>query len=351
MTKGSITKASDPQRHAFLLTINNPMDHGIDHTEIKKCLIENFTTVEYFCMSDEVGEKGTPHIHLYVYFNSRVRFSTVKKYFPSAHIDIALGAPQNNISYVKKSGKWKDTEKAETSIEGTFEEWGNEPFPKGKNTLMQELYRMVVDDGLSNAEILSENPDYIPYLTSIDRLRTTMLTEKYKNTRRLNLHVVYICGRTGSGKTRGVLDQYGDSAVYKVNDYEHPFDSYACQPVMCFDEFRSQLRISDMLCYLDIYPVELPARYANKVMCAETIFFTSNLNLEEQYPNIRADDPETWRAFLRRIHEVRTYEQDGTITIYESVEKYLNRSSEFHKATKEELEDLPFKDQKGDDKE
>ena len=337
-------KTLDPQRHAFLMTFNNPLDHGSDHTEIKKRLIENFTTLEFVCMADEIGEQGTPHTHVYVYFNSRVRFSTVKKHFPSAHIDAALGTPRNNIEYVKKSGKWKETKKAETSVKGTYEEWGNEPFPKGENTLMQDLYRLVVDDGLSNAEIISENPDYIPYLTSIDRLRTTMLTEKYKNTRRLNLKVIYISGVTGSGKTRGVLDEYGDSSVYKVNDYEHPFDSYTCQTVLCFDEFRSQLRISDMLGYLDIYPIELPARYANKVMCAETIFFTSNWDLEMQYKNVQFDDPETWKAFLRRIHEVRTYEQDGSIRVYDSVEKYLNRNSEFHKATRDELNELPFKD-------
>lgn len=325
-----MTKASDPQRHAFLLTFNNPMDHGIDHTEIKKRLIENFTTLEYLCMADEIGgETQTFHTHVYVYFSSRVRFSTVKKHFPSAHIDSALGTPQSNIAYIKKNGKWKDTDKAETSVKGTYEEWGNEPFPKGENTLMQDLYRMV-EDGMTNAEIIAENPDMIPYLTTIDRLRTTMLTEKYKNTRRLNLKVIYISGVTGSGKTRGVLDEYGDSSVYKVNDYEHPFDSYACQPVLCFDEFRSQLRISDMLGYLDIYPVELPARYANKVMCAETIFFTSNWDLEMQYKNVQLDDPESWRAFLRRIHEVRTYEQDGSITVYDSVAKYLEQRSKFH---------------------
>lgn len=339
-----MAKTSDPQRHAFQLTLNNPLDYGTDHTEIKKRLIENFTTLEFFCMADEIGgETQTFHTHVYVYFSSRVRFSTLKRHFEKAHIEAAIGTPQANIAYIKKRGKWKDSDKAETSIEGSYEEWGKEPFPKGENTLMQDLYRMVVDDGLSNAEIISENPDYIPHLTSIDRLRTTMLTEKFKNTRRLNLKVIYISGATGSGKTRGVLDEYGDSAVYKVNDYEHPFDSYACQPVLCFDEFRSQLRISDMLGYLDIYPVELPARYANKVMCAETVCLTSNWDLEMQYKTVQLEDPETWRAFLRRIHEVRTYEQDGSVTVYDSVEKYLNRNSEFHKATKEEMDELPFK--------
>lgn len=47
---------------------------------------------------------------------------------------------------------------------------------------------------------------------------------------------------------------------------------YKYQTVLCFEEYRSQLPISDMLQYLDIYPIDLPARYANKFMCAETIY-------------------------------------------------------------------------------
>ena len=32
----------------------------------------------------------------------------------------------------KKTGKWEETDKAETKIEGTFEEWGNCPNAKRK---------------------------------------------------------------------------------------------------------------------------------------------------------------------------------------------------------------------------
>lgn len=336
-------KASDPQRHAYLLTLNNPLKYGIDHKEIKRRLIENFTTLKYFCMADEIGEQGTPHTHVYIFFSSRVRFSTVKKHFPSSHIDPALGSPQNNIEYIKKSGKWKGTAKAETSVEGTYEEWGDEPFPKGENMLMQDLYRMV-EDGMTNAEIVTENPDMIPYLTTIDRLRTTMLTEKYKNSRRLDLRTIYISGVTGSGKTRGVLDKHGDINVYRVSDYQHPFDGYACQSVIAFDEFRSSLKLSDMLNYCDIYPIELPARYANKYACYHTVYIISNWPLESQYREAKEDSPESWKAFLRRIHEVQIYEQGGSVTVYDSVEQYINRNSEFHKATKEELDELPFKE-------
>ncbi len=57
-----------------------------------------------------------------------------------------------------------------------------------------------------------------------------------------DLKVIYISGATGTGKTRGILDKHGDGNVYRVNDYEHPFDGYSCQNILAFDEFRSQLR-------------------------------------------------------------------------------------------------------------
>ena len=50
----------DLQRGAFFLTINNPIEHGFSHDEIKRILVENFKTLVYFCMSDEIGgDRGT----------------------------------------------------------------------------------------------------------------------------------------------------------------------------------------------------------------------------------------------------------------------------------------------------
>lgn len=329
------------QRNSFLITINNPKDYGCEHVAIKEKLIVNFTTLKYFCMADEIGEKGTYHTHIYVCFSSRVRFKTLKRHFPEAHIDIAHGSAESNFEYVSKTGRWEDTEKAETRVEGTFEEWGTFPRQKGKNLDMQELYEMV-KSGYSNADILAINNDYILQIDKLDKLRTMLLTERYKNTRRLDLQVIYISGTTGMGKTRRVLDQHGDSNVYRVCDYEHPFDGYACQPVMCFDEFRSQIRLSDMLQYCDIYPIELKARYSNKFACYDTVYIVSNWSLEEQYEQVQSDNPESWQAFLRRIHKVIIYKEDKTIVEYDSVEKYLHRHEEFQKIPEEWQSKLPF---------
>ena len=334
-------KITDAQRYAFQLTINNPIEKGFEHRKIKDLLITNFPTLKFFCMADEIGEKGTPHTHIYVCFTSRVRFSTVKKHFPEAHIEFAKGSTQSNIDYIKKQGKWKDDKKAETRVEGTYEEWGTVPTQKGIRSDMEELYEMI-KEGYTNSEILAHNNDYIMDIDKLDKVRMTLLIDKYKGSRRLDLRVTYISGATGTGKTKGVLDTHGDGNVYRVSDYQHPFDGYNAEPVIAFDEFRSSLKLQDMLNYCDIYPIQLPARYSNKVACYETVYIISNWTLEEQYAEVQKDNPESWKAFLRRIHEVRIYAEDGTITTYDSIEKYLHRNEQFHKPTNEEANFIPF---------
>lgn len=341
MGEEKIKEAKNIQRYSFQITINNPLEKGWDHPVIKETLIVNFSTLKYFCMADEIGGKGTYHTHIYAVFSSRVRWSKVKKAFGEAHIEAAHGSAEDNLGYIKKEGKWKLTDKAETSVEGTFEEWGNFPEQKGRNTDMQELYEMV-KNGYSNAEILELNNDYILQIDKLDKLRTMLLTEKYKGSRRLDLKVAYIYGATGTGKTSGILDRHGDENVYRITDYDHPFDSYSCQPVIAFDEYRSQLRISDMLQYCDVYPVELCARYSNKYACFHTVYIVSNWTLEQQYQKVQEESPESWQAFLRRIHEIIVYHKNRAPTKYDSVEKYLNRSEEFHELPDAEQSGMPF---------
>lgn len=332
---------NDTQRNAYQLTINNPQQHGYDHTEIKKILVTEFTTLRFFAMCDEIGnDQNTYHTHVYAFFSSRVRFSKLKKAFPEAHIEIARGTANSNVEYIKKTGKWENTDKSETSVAGTYEEWGDMPIQKGRKPEMEELYQMV-KSGYTDAEILSYNNDYIMLISTISNLRTTLMREKYKRERRTDLKVIYVSGTTGSGKTRTVLDLHGDENVYRVSDYAHPFDFYTLESVLVFDEFRSQLSISDMLQYLDIYPIVLPARYANKFLCATTIYIISNWRLEQQFYNSQIADKESWRAFLRRIHEVHIYKENGMIERYDSVEKYLKRNEQFESVAKE---NLPFTD-------
>ncbi len=64
----------------WLVTINNPLNHGFDRKRIKT-IIEDGASVRYYCISDEVGKEGTPHVHFYVYFENAVSFKTMQNKF------------------------------------------------------------------------------------------------------------------------------------------------------------------------------------------------------------------------------------------------------------------------------
>ena len=331
----------DSQSRRYLLTINNPHPE-FTHEKIKQISTMQFKTLEFIAMSDEIGEQGTYNTHILLSFESAVRFSTVKKRFPTAHIDAVKGTINDAINYIKKTGKWADTKKAETSVPGTYDDWGKLPSEnKGRNKSLEELYKMIVDEGLSNAEIIRINQDYLTMIDTITRVRTMFLQEKFKNTRR-DISCTYVFGKTGSVKSRSILYEYGDENVYRVTDYDHPFDSYNNEDVLVFEEYRSSLKITDILNYLDIYPLTLPARYAQKQACYTRIFICSNLPLEDQYESIQKTNKESWKAFLRRIHKVREYTQVGVYTDY-TVEEYFKSRESFRSVSNTNLQDeLPF---------
>ena len=294
------------QRDKFFLTINSPLTYGYTHQEIFKIAFWEFPSFRYAAVVDEKGSNF--HSHVFLIFNSRVRWSTVQKHFPHAHIDIVKGTVEEVLEYMKKEGKWlNDEHKQEQKIEGSFEEQGELPEKrKEKNTLLSELYAMILE-GKTNSEIINENTDYISYLDLMDRVRMTLQIDQNRTERRLDLRNIYVFGKTGTGKTRMVLDRHGDENVFRVTDYKHPFDNYHMESVMCLEEFRDSLPLSQCLQLMDIYMVELSARYSNKLGIYKTLYMVSNWPLQKQFAEIRREDPESYNAFKRRIHYVLEY--------------------------------------------
>lgn len=314
---------NDTQSRKYQLTFNNPLEHGLDHDAIKHTL-DQLKSAVYWAMADEMGlETHTPHTHLYLQTRTPARFSRIKKLFPDAHIETAHGSPSENRDYIAKSGKWADDPKADTSIPGTFEEWGTIPEEPGQGfrSDIAQLYNLIVE-GKSNAEIMAQNPDLAIHISRMDKIRQDVLEARYRDEFR-QLDVTYIFGPTATGKTRGVMEKHGYSNVYRVTDYTHPFDRYAQEPVLLFDEFRSSLMVGDMLDYLDGYPIALPARYSQRQACYTTVYIISNIDLSQQYKNVQENEPATWKAFLRRIHHVIEYYQDKPPTDHGNAMDYI----------------------------
>ena len=309
--------AEETQARKYLITINNYIKHGFPVDKIKE-LAEKFRPT-YFCLAEEIGAEGTPHVHLFIQTASPVRFSTVKKRFPTAHIDVVYGTAQDNRNYIRKEGRFADTEKAETRVEGSFYEWGQiVPERKTKAQVMPEILELVKQD-VPTMAIIERYPEFMFKAREIDALREMVRSEKYSiECRDVKVHYVY--GDTGTGKTKGIYNRHGMKDVCRITDYSGPygvrFDAYHGQKVLVLEEFHSQIDLPFLLNLLDFYPVDLSARYYDRVACFDEVYITSNIPLEDQYVDYQIRDLKTYKALLRRITDITYYDANGSIVTY-----------------------------------
>lgn len=312
-----------PQSRKWQLTVNNPVEHGFTHSVLKVAL-SKFSGMVYWCMCDETGSEGTYHTHIYFVLRTPTLHTVVENRFPVVHRETVKGTSSQNRAYVLKDGEkyhkaadggYTYTDSSGKTHNGinhsdTFEEWGELPHETQGKSKSAEMIYSLIKDGASNLEIIEAIPSSMMNIDKIDRTRSMLRDVNFAKSWR-NLQVIYIFGPTGVGKTRSVMELYGYENCYRVTDYKHPFDTYDGQDVLIFEEYRSQFKISDILNYLDGYPLLLPCRYFNRQACFTKVFIISNEPPEKQYV---AESKYSQDAFFRRIHRIRQY-KNGKVEI------------------------------------
>lgn len=323
------------QSRKWMVTINNPLEHGFDHDAIKAIMAKVRGVSLFWCMCDEEGDEcETLHTHIFIYRSSPFTARQIDNLFPKMHRDNCYGTAAESRDYVAKSGDkfckdesghYEYTDASGKKHEGinhseTFEEFGHCPDEHQGKSAAANLIVDMVRDGASNREIVEVVASAYKDLDKIDRTRSMFRDAQFANSWR-ELEVTYIFGQTGCGKTRSVIDKYGYGNCYRVTDYKHPFDTYDGQDVLIFEEFRGGLKHGDMLNYLDGYPLLLPCRYFNRQACFTKVFIITNIPPDDQYRNI---DDESRKAFFRRIHKVVYFEKNRT-SEYDGVQAWLDR--------------------------
>ena len=318
------------------VTINNPLDKGFTHERIQEIMSSVRGRSLYWCMCDEEGDEcETLHTHIFIYRRGAFTWQQINTLFPDCHRENVYGTPAENRAYILKDGekfnKQEDGRYSYVDANGklhkginfsdTFFEFGECPEEHQGKSGASDIIVGMIKDGATNDEIIDEVSSAFKDLEKIERVRSMYRDKKFRSVWR-DLSVTYIFGKTGAGKTRGVMEQFGYENCYRVTDYKHPFDTYDGQDVLIFEEFRGGIKHGDMLNYLDGYPLLLPCRYFNRQACFTKVFIISNIAPDEQYTGI---DKESRAAFWRRIHKVTHYQSDGTVATYNGMEEYLSR--------------------------
>lgn len=300
-----------------------------DFDELYQTLCEKYDSI-LFAIHDK--DETNVHCHIVIQNKTGIKFDTLVNLMPYGDIQKQRGSNKECYEYcLHIDEKSKETEKIQyddscikTNIDD-LEEWKKVINVPGARNDLLEIYSMI-QNGASDYEIMQKFPtQFILYGKAIREARQSYLRDAHSNEFR-NLEVTYIYGSTGVGKTRYVMEKYGYKNVYRVTDYgTGAFDGYNGQDVILFDEFRSSIKVANMLTYLDGYPVELPCRFANKPALFTKVYIISNIPLYDQYEGVQKQEPQTYEAFCRRIKEVYNFDRskDTPIDINSATTKML----------------------------
>jgi len=231
---------------------------------------------------------------------SRYYFNVVRKIFNGIHLGACYGTNEGARGYCAKAKTRQE--------EFPFFEYGDF-VEEGERTDTKQFALDSSDMSLSITDLHNKYPMMtLQYLHKVEAMRQHKLEELYGHIVR-DVKVTYIYGKSRVGKTtyhKRVLG-YATREIAKVGKYNSTgqFDQYNMQDIIIFDEFKSQIPLTEMNEYIEGESLNVPARHTNRVACYTKVFIMSNYPLSEQYEKARADgDESSYEAFCKGIHEI-----------------------------------------------
>lgn len=92
------TSKNVPRARRWIAVINNWSENDIEKiVSLSQC---------NYIIGKEVGEQGTKHLQCYLEFPNQMRFNTLKRYLPTAHLEKAKMSAQANLEYCSKDGNY-----------------------------------------------------------------------------------------------------------------------------------------------------------------------------------------------------------------------------------------------------
>ncbi len=255
----------------WILTINNPNNDQINQDTMTTSLMD--AGVSYAVW--QLERVTTTHIQMYVHYGAPVRMTSVKRLFPTAHIEQRQGTVLEAITYCRKE---------ESRVAGPYT-YGVPPPGQGSRTDLDQL-TLAIREGKSRQEIAEDMPKMvIRYHTGIKELQAWLI----KPIIRENLVVTVYWGPTGVGKSHRVYTKYPDVYVVPVPAQRMWFDGYIGQSVVLFDDYRTDwMKPSLLLRLLDKWPMTVEFKGGMTAWTPTRIYITTDTAPELWFADLEA---------------------------------------------------------------
>ena len=217
--------------------------------------------LRYAVVGAEVGENGTPHLQIFLYFNTMKSLNQVKgiEGLARCHAERMRGTVDQAANYCKK--------------DGNFTEFGEVP-EQGKRNDLENVVKLI-KEGCGLKRIADENPlEFIKFSRGIQALRFHCLKG-----RDFKSEIFWLYGPTGTGKSRYAYEQAKLANSYYVKDpCSHWWDGYDGQEVVIIDDVRKDFcTFAQLLRMLDRYEYAIQCKGGYSQLLAKKIYLTNPL--------------------------------------------------------------------------
>lgn len=225
------------------------------------------------------------------------RYSTIhgKPGFKRATFRQAYGTPKQASDYCKKDGLFFE--------KGQMKQTGE------KNLMQNQLeeVKKLIETGAPLLDVISAN---IVVYARFPRFVSTLMG-LVKPTIRNDLKVILLYGKPNSGKTYWAYETSPNLYACPIQSTSTLwFPDYNYEKEILVDDFAGEFKLTQLLKFLDKYPVKVETKHGFTWLVATTIYITTNVPWQDWYDYSKRNDSKD--ALQRRVsHFYYCTNQDG----------------------------------------
>lgn len=189
------------------------------------------------------------------------------KALENAHSEIMIGTIEQNEKYCSKEGEYK--------------KFGQLP-KQGARTDLEGLVENIMNLEITTDDVCTDNPFmYHMYGRTLDKAEDIALRKKFRTEM---TQCVWYHGKTGVGKSHKAFENYTPETHYIWTDDRGWWDGYRQQEIVIINDFRGQIKYSELLELIDKWPKKVRRRNREPMpFTSKMIIITSVGKPEEVY--------------------------------------------------------------------
>lgn len=252
--------------------------------------------IRFIAYGEEVcPDTKRPHHQAFVYFwndlsTSVKNLNKIGNFWGEKHCRVKpmLGNFRQNEHYCSKEHK--------------YHKIGDEPQQGARGDIVENK-NAIMAGTLKPREIMLLDPShYHMYSRTYNEIHAYYMSQQYRTEM---TEGIWYWGTTGVGKSHIAFEDYHPSQVYNKDLNVKWWDNYQQQPIVVFNELRTQVKFAELLSLADKWPKDVPIRNKPSIpFTSKKIIITSCKHPRDIFFNA-LDDDESFSQFERRFKIIK----------------------------------------------